>query len=237
MNCLRVVKLGALMCGLVVSTGSSQAGFVNGRFSSGDLSGWTAYSLDGGTIGTPAAVAAGVFGTEAGHAARLQVGDATLLVGPAQGGGLAQTLTLKGGTYHFSVDLASQRPIAVANMDGGKFELLVDGVVMAGHDFGYLAANATERQHLEADLDLSAGEHEFQLQWTRTYRGDNQTPFQFMDNVFLSDDPVSLGGGGGSLGPSGPTVGNPVPGSAVLFGIGLATLGVGRLVRRRRLAV
>jgi hypothetical protein len=238
---------------MLLGTGTTQAGFINARFETGDLSGWTAYAMDGGTIGTPELVQADVAGVEASTAIRFQVGAASQIIGPPLGGGLTQSLTLNGGTYRFSIDLASQRPIAVDNVDGGRFELVVDGVVRASHDFGYLAANTIERQTLETDLDLVAGDHEFRLQWTREYRGDGQTPYQFLDNVFLSSDPVALGGGGGS-GPGGggsdgqdfdlggngfggddTTVANPAPGGLVLFGLGFATLAVGRLVRRKRM--
>ena len=85
------------------------------------------------------------------------------------------------------------------------------------------------------DLALTAGSHEFRLQWTRTYRADTQTPYQYMDNVVLVSDRPPVDGDqglvGGGFGQD--TVANPVPPGAVLFGTGLAMLAAGWLARRK----
>jgi hypothetical protein len=211
------VLLSLALVGL--TTGGARADFVNGNFESGNFNGWTVYLTTNGKFETPATVTSfDTTGAGSSLAARLQVGQDLFVNGVYAGGGLSQSLALAAGAYHFEIDLASQLPPSVSfNGSAGKFELIVDGTVRASHDFGQIVGQSPERQHLEADLNLSAGSHEFRLQWTRPFQTSSNVPFQYMDNASLTADAQAV----------------PGPGGAVLFALGLVTLAGGRLTRRR----
>ena len=67
------------------------------------------------------------------------------------------------------------------------FELLVDGGVVASHDFGACDGGATVRSTLTAaGLSLSAGQHEIRVRITRPYGASGGAPVEYVDNVSLT---------------------------------------------------
>jgi hypothetical protein len=151
------------VAGLTSGATPARAGFVNGDFQTGDLTGWNLFTTAGGTTGTPAVVAFNTTGAGSSLAARFQVGrEPGSGVG---GGGIFQFQTLVAGTYTVSADIAAFAPFE--NFGGGKIQLLIDGVVRDTTDFGSILGGATERNQLTATVSLSAGTHEFRFLFPR----------------------------------------------------------------------
>jgi hypothetical protein len=170
---------------------------VNGDFESGDLSGWTTFTTANGAIGAPGVVLFDTTGTEVSKAAQLNVGLITYPPFLNEGGGIYQTVNAA-GSFSLSADIAAANVRPVGSGDNGEcgfFELLLDGSVVASHDFGSCDAGATVRSTLMATgLSLSPGSHEIRIRITRPYishpapddANGTQTPFQYIDNVRLT---------------------------------------------------
>jgi hypothetical protein len=151
-NVKRTVFLAACVAALAVTLVASAAPVVNGDFETGDLTGWTTFTTANGTIGTPAVVSFDTTGTGASNAAKFNVGRQVLGSGAPEGGGIHQSVNTAAGEFDVSADVAV-RLEAAAEIDAsscGSFELLVDGAVVAGHDFGNCDGGVTERSTLSA---------------------------------------------------------------------------------------
>jgi hypothetical protein len=169
---------------------AAAATLTNGDFETGDLTGWTTFVTPNGTIGStngssgPAGVALfDTTGSGASYAAHFSVGEIAGEVGngPSEGGGIYQNVTVAAGTYVLSADIATDGGF---NADCGLYELIVDGHLVASHDFGECLAAGPYRSTLDATVPLSDGSHEIRILITRNYAPDF-TMTQYVDNVSL----------------------------------------------------
>jgi hypothetical protein len=162
----------------------------NGDFETGDLTGWTTFTTPNGTLGTgfPTVAMFDTTGTGASNAAKFEVGEVSF-TGLRVGGGIYQSVTTPASLFSVSADTAVLHTFAAFNTDCGLFELLVDGQVVASHAYGQCFQNVTVRFTLSATgLALTAGSHEIRIRMTRPFIARlNQTPFQYVDNVTLTN--------------------------------------------------
>jgi hypothetical protein len=193
---------------------------VNGDFETGSLAGWTTFVTPGGTLGTPGlpdVVSFDVDGdASTSLAARFMVGGA--VAGGSGGGGIFQNFVTTGGLVSVTANVASfasQR----GNFDGGLFTLQIDGTDIDSVFFNDIGAGSTRRATLGGSLLLGAGTHELRFVLFRIFGiGDlGVTPFQFIDDVRLTQDDVAA---------------VPEPGSLLLLASGLA--GFTARMRKRR---
>jgi hypothetical protein len=183
----RIVVLGICVAALAVTLVASAA-VVNGDFETGDLTGWTTFTTANGTIGTPAVVSFDTTGTGASNAAEFAVGVAVpALPAVGEGGGIHQSVNTVAGEVDVSADVALHLAEVVSNVSCGLFELLVDGAVVASHDFGECLQSVTERSTLSATgLALAAGSHEIRIRITRPARNVAGRLRHYVDNVSLT---------------------------------------------------
>ena len=160
----------------------------NGDFETGDLTGWTPFTTANGTLGPdmPQVVMFDMNGTPS-YAAKFQVGQVEYTPDAYEGGGIYQNVDLPAGQYEItgSAEIASSfEGPGVRNDEAGRFELLVDGTVVATHVFGPIAANETKRSTLMATVSVDVGGyHEIRFRITRPYL---PSPFQYIDSVYLA---------------------------------------------------
>lgn len=204
---------------------SAHAGLINGGFETGDLTGWATFTTANGTLGAAGDVVP--FDTDGDGAdsrsARFRVGELRYTHPIYEGGGIYQGVTLGAGALVISAEIASWTPWG--NWDGGLFELLFDGRVVASHDFGPILIESVERASLFASLEVTAGAHEVRLRMTRPWREGDASPLQFVDNVSLLGTAVD-----DASPPSEPI---PEPASITLLGLGLLGLARARRGRQR----
>lgn len=135
---MRRVFIAGLLLGAIPV---ANAQFINGDFEAGSFSGWTITPTSNGATAYQLVEqfdidGPGALGTN--FAGRFSVGRAST-TGAATGGiELTQSLGLIGGTsYTFSFDWAATRiNVTTGNSEGGVFDLIVDGVVLATQNAG-----------------------------------------------------------------------------------------------------
>ncbi len=193
------MKTGAQLIGVVTlllhvaGTGRASA-LANGDFSTGDFSGWTLLTDANGTLGSPEVVAFDTAGTGTPSlSAQFNVGRTGLPVDIA-GGGIAQNVNLPGGPVVLSVDIAVQS--SSNNADGGLFELLFDGTVVASYDVGAVNLDTIYRDTLTATIDnVTAGTHQFEVHIGREFGSSlGNTPDEYLDyaSIVSVPEPASL---------------------------------------------
>ena len=172
----------------------------NGNFEAGTLAGWTVFETLNGTLGGkgfPKLVEFDVTGDgQMSNCAQFKVGqqlyqsDAPTLAG----GGMFANLELGAGTIKITVDIATSysSPKDRRNLAGGLFELLVDGKVIADHDFGPITNQAIQRFHLEGNVSILEGMHEVRIRIQRPFRSlpHDHAPRQYIDNIHLTFAPL-----------------------------------------------
>lgn len=153
--------------GAIAAPGSSPV--VNGDFEAGDLSGWTLFSTENGTVWS----AVVPFDTDGDGAA---TGSAAFTVGQAtfegfdvqRGGGVYQEVVVGEGELSLSADVASEHPYPFCNFDGGTVALLLDGSVQDSRTFGEVCGPVVRSGQLSASVVISApGRHELRFLFTR----------------------------------------------------------------------
>ncbi|MGB0910531.1 MAG: hypothetical protein ACPGYT_09225 [Nitrospirales bacterium] len=168
-------------------------------FESGDLSGWTFFETTNGTLGGEGFPGCtdfdinddGLFA----KSAEFKVGQHDYKGKGVRlaGGGIVTHHHTAGGTIIFSADIAAaySSPKDRRNLSGGVFELLVDGEMVASHDFGPIPNNTIQRYMLEGLASVTPGMHEFRIRIRRPFRSrpHDQAPRQYIDNIRLSYAP------------------------------------------------
>jgi hypothetical protein len=148
-------------------------------------------------IGPPAVTSFNVTGSGAQNAATFNVGEVVFDM-TQQGGGITQTVTLPGGLISFSADVASSALGRLGNVEGGIFDVLIDGVTEDTLDIGQISANGVIRDTLSFTTTESAGAHTLEILVTRPFLNLNGvTPDQFINDIAISGaaavpEPASL---------------------------------------------
>jgi hypothetical protein len=201
---LRLIACASIAAGFALVPTANAAIVTNGDFATGDFTGWTLFTTPTGSLGPsgsglPAVTAFNVTGSGAQNAATFNVGNEVLFDRTQQGGGITQTVTLPGGLISFSADVASSVLGRVGNVDGGRFDVLIDGVTEDTFDVGLIleSANSVVRDTLSFTTTESAGAHTLEILVTRQFLNDNVTPDQFITNIEISataavPEPASL---------------------------------------------
>lgn len=207
-----------LAIALVVSPSLAEAvSLINGDFETGDLTGWTTFTTTNGTLGSgfPQVVLFDTANTGTpSNSAAFNVGS--FIFGNPAGGGILQNVNLFNGDLSVSADIAVLADFLIGNADGGLFELLLNGVVVDSHNFGFVATGITEFNVLADISGVTAGSYEIAVRITReTGSTINATLIQYIDNVVIS----------GSA-----TVPEPASAALALLALGV----VGSAVRRHR---
>ena len=183
---------GYLISGVVMAEDKP---LINGGFETGDLTGWTPFTTTNGTLGSgyPQVVLFDINndGTST-YSAQFSVGQASSENLDHSGGGIVQNVHLAEGEYQLSADIAvafGAPEVGIATQ-GGLFELLVDGNVVASHNFGYVYVDTTEHSLLASVPILTTGYHEIRIRITRPGISAIELN-QYIDNVVLSGDAIS----------------------------------------------
>lgn len=174
----------------------------NGDFESGTLSDWTVFETLNGTLGGesfPRLVEFDVTGNgQMSKSAEFKVGQQQYQENGLSlaGGGILTNLHLDAGTIAVTADIASSysspKPKDRRNLAGGLFELLMDGNVIASHNFGPIANKTIQRFHLEGRVAILEGMHEVRIRIQRPFRSfpHDHAPRQYIDNIHLTFDPL-----------------------------------------------
>jgi hypothetical protein len=206
---LVLVALLMLVAGQVSATNL----LVNGSFQSGDFTGWTLGTTPNGTAGDGFPIVTG-WPLGGMNAAKYEVGEVNF-TNLYEGATLSQVFTSAGGSTTLSVLWAAQGDGIHNNAEGGLFELILDGTMVDSHDVGQIGANDLVNGALSATLNLSAGQHTFEVDILRNFLAlPGNTPYQYVTGA----DAEGAGG-------------VPEPGTLVLLGSGI--VGVAGMVRRK----
>lgn len=187
----------SVVCGLFVmlvyfgatsSSGQTTASLVNGDFESGDFTGWTSYTTPEGVLGENFQVT--LFDTNNDgnetFGATFQVGSESTVPSEPVGGGLLQDVELNTGTLFIEAEVASTNKLGCClNPDGGLWEILLDGVVVASYDFDMIDVDAAEFGVLSAEVQVTAGVHTLAFQITRQAISSSWSPLDYIDNIQL----------------------------------------------------
>ncbi len=178
---------GSVAVFLLCAAGPAQANLLtNGDFETGNLGGWTVRLTPNGNTFVQQVLPYDIDGP--GHlgsslAANFWVGQLAFMSGAWEGVEMVQNLSLTGGTqYTFDADLSVFRGGTVNNASGGKFEVIVDGAVLATWDSGGIIAGVPEFSHLTTNFTPAvSGTFEVGLRITRRYLATDVQ--QYVDNV------------------------------------------------------
>ena len=170
----------------------------NGDFETECLAGWSTYETPNGTLGGkdfPDCVDFDI--RDDGNVTKSAVFKVGQLHYESKGmvlagGGIYKNVQLNAGQFVVRADVATvySSPKDRRNLAGGLFELLIDGEVIARHDFGPVQNNMTRRQTLEGMAQVSSGRHEVRVRIRRPFKSvpHDHAPRQYLDNVQFSLD-------------------------------------------------
>ncbi len=179
-----VICASASLCGAQI--------IYNGDFETGNLNGWTTFTTPNGALKPPGSslppvAQFDVLGTDVpSNAAQFQVGEVNFNA-TEQGGGILQTFSVSAGQYVISADFAAYN--LNFNDEAGLETVSVDSVTVGTLDFGLINPSQTKRGVIQGTLNLSGGTHQITIELTRPYINDNETPFEYVDNVAVTPVP------------------------------------------------
>jgi hypothetical protein len=215
-----MLKMQVLSLAFIVISSPLHANLIqNGNFATGDFTEWTLFTTINGTLGVgglPQVTSFDVTGTGPTDAAEFNVGQAIFQFdGPRAGGGIEQVVSTNSGLYNFNANIAVDA--MSANVDGGSFSVLVDGVSEDSVNFGPMDFNPPFdgpllRNTLAFTTALSTGPHEIEILMTRDFLNGLFTPDQLLTNI--------------SLVPQAPAI--PEPATWSIFGVALAAMSFSR---------
>ena len=186
----------------------------NGSFQDGDFTGWTLGTTPNGSAGQGFPIVTG-WPLGGMNAAQYEVGEVTFS-GLYEGATLSQNFTTAGGMATLSFDWAAMGDGIHNNAEGGLFELVLDGVVLATHDVGQIGPNDLFNGVLTDTLNISAGTHTFEIEILRNFLTEpGNTPYQFVTGADVEAA----------------SSGVPEPATLMLFGSGM--MGLAGLLRRK----
>ncbi|HMO13277.1 MAG TPA: PEP-CTERM sorting domain-containing protein [Pirellulaceae bacterium] len=168
-------------------TGLAQADFVNGGFESGDFTGWTITPTANGQTNVQTVV---LWDIDWGGplppslVGRFQVGQQVFQSGVPAGIELTQSLVLSAGVeYTFSFDWSAHRATtASANTQGGIFDLIVNGNVLASAAAGPTSSTTQNFGNISvAFTPLVSGNYDVGARITRPFTVPADL-FQSVDN-------------------------------------------------------
>ena len=205
-----------LLCvvALTVASASATNLLVNGSFQSGDFTGWNLGTTPEGTAGAGFPIVTG-WPLGGMNAAEYEVGNVAL-DGTYQGATLSQDFFTSGGMATLSFMWAAQGDGIHTNAEGGLFELILDGNLLASHDVGQIGPTDLVNGTLSASMMLTPGTHTFEIDILRNFGSLPQnTPFQYITGADVEGNTAT-----------------PEPSTLALLGAGL--LGILGTMRRRR---
>lgn len=168
-----------------IASASGPSLIANGDFETGTLSPWTTFTTGNGTINGGNVQLFDTTGTGASKAAHFNAGDA-VFTGLYEGGGIYQSFY--GQPTSVTAAIAARDTGGSGNASCGKFELLVDNVVIASHDFGGCPTGGTVRAYLFGLVHTGLGFHEVRIRITRPFTtAPGLTPDEYVDNVVVAN--------------------------------------------------
>jgi hypothetical protein len=199
----------------------------NGDFATGDLTGWTLFSNNNGSLGTltglPGVMSFDTDGNGVSNgAAVFQVGEAAWLgVHQRAGGGLRQSFLSPSGQLSIHLDIAVQSGL-YANDVAGIFSVFVDNILLDTFNFESLTPDippyTTQRSQLTGSTFVQEGLHDLMILIERPVLTSDLTPLQYVDNVVVA-------------------IPEPNTGSLILIGLALVVIGFSaKFVGQARLA-
>ena len=165
----------------------------NGRFEQG-LQGWQVFKTENGTLGeTYGFLHPVMFDINgSGSQSALEVGAGAVVFDPTHdtpfGGGVLQSVSLEGGHYSVSADVAAVNFCNCSNGEGGLFQLLIDGVPVDQQYIGGIGYLDPIRRSLSFAGLLSPGEHSIGIEIAR-YGWVGGNPVQYVSNIALDAVP------------------------------------------------
>lgn len=189
------MKLTSIAIAAVLIPAAAHAQFTNGGFESGDFTGWTVTPTSQGTTAVQQVVMFDIDGPGAlgsSLSAQFSVGRTVSTAPGNQGIELTQSLGLTGGVqYTFEFDWAATRTTTGNNSQGGIFEMIAGGGVLASASAGTTSSLLPHYGHLSGNFTPgSSGSYVVGVRITRPFTIPSPTTlFQNVDNFTMSAVP------------------------------------------------
>ena len=167
----------------------------NGNFATGDLTGWTLFTNNNGSLGTlpglPGVMSFDTNGNGVSNgAAVFQVGEAAWLGAHQRaGGGLRQSFLSPSGQLSIHLDIAVQSGL-YANDVAGIFSVFVDNILVDTFNFENVTPDippyTTQHSQLSGSTFVNEGLHDLIILIERPVLTSNATPLQYVDNIVVA---------------------------------------------------
>jgi hypothetical protein len=160
----------ATLCGLCAAAQAQE--FVNGDFATGDFTGWTIVPTANGVTRVQEVLQFElVQGQPQVNAAHFSVGQEVSVIGEQAGIEMTQEMNLVAGTaYNFGFNWAAIRYSGSANLEGGVFSLIVDGVPLETQAAGSTSSTLWHYGRIDQQfIPSTTGVHTVGVRITRPY--------------------------------------------------------------------